>query len=147
MSFTDDPDLAKAVDRLVGGRIRVRRKLKRLTEAGLAAAAGVSSRALLAWERGDDRIDAATLEAIACLLEVPVSYFFETFDPQEDVEERLAAAVGRSLAADEGQALADRFPTLAATIRQRLVALAQDLAAQADGPPGPPRQARRRFDD
>ncbi len=122
-----------AVDRHVGGLIRVRRKVLNLSQDALARRAKVSFDALDAFERGSDRVPATTLCAIAEILDVPVSYFFEAFDEQADRAERLVRTVEALEAAPDEPSLVARFPSLRRDLRRRLLELVRILARAATG--------------
>nr|WP_232793216.1 helix-turn-helix transcriptional regulator [Caulobacter hibisci] len=101
--------------------MRIRRKLLSLTQEALARQAGVPCEEVRAFEYGDRRAPAAKLEAIARVLGVPVAYFFATFDPTQDMDDRFIATLGQMPATGEGEALAARFPQLAQELRRRLL--------------------------
>lgn len=60
---TTDP-----VDIAIGGRIRVRREARRITQAQLASSAGVTFQQIQKYERGVNRVSAARLLLIASAL-------------------------------------------------------------------------------
>ena len=65
------------IDRLVGGRMRLRRTLIGLSREKLADALGVTIFDVQRYEEGRTRIGASRLHRIARLLDCPVTYFFE----------------------------------------------------------------------
>ena len=73
---------AAAVDRYVGGQIRLRRKLLGMSQDCLAAALGVSFQQVQKYERGVSCVSAGRLQLIARALEAPVASFFPP--PEED---------------------------------------------------------------
>jgi transcriptional regulator with XRE-family HTH domain len=81
------------IDVHVGTRIRTRRLFLGMTQEQLASVLGVSFQQQQKYEKGDNRISAARLAAIADALRVPISYFFaqiETSDCQPSrAEQRL----------------------------------------------------------
>jgi transcriptional regulator with XRE-family HTH domain len=85
------------VDVHVAGRVRLRRSVLGLTLAQLAAHLGVSWQQLAKYERGSDRIGASRLYVLACVLGVPVDYFFEGL--------RLDVTSGTDATAPEWRAL------------------------------------------
>jgi transcriptional regulator with XRE-family HTH domain len=65
------------VDLYVSQRIRERRILLGLTQRGMAELIGVVYQQVQNYETGVDRISAGRLFQIACVLSVPVEYFFD----------------------------------------------------------------------
>ncbi len=70
------------VDRHVGGRIRERRVMLGLSQQQLARMIGVTYQQAHKYERGLNRISAGRLFAIAQVLDVPISWFFEHLSTQ-----------------------------------------------------------------
>ena len=70
-------DAVDPVDIAIGGRIRTRREELRITQAQLAAGAGVTFQQIQKYERGSNRIGSSRLYEFAKVLDVPVSYFFD----------------------------------------------------------------------
>ena len=69
------------VDVEVGVKIRTRRKLLGLSQTILADAVGVTFQQIQKYEKGTNRVGASRLLAIADVLDVPVSHFFEVSEP------------------------------------------------------------------
>ncbi len=65
------------VDVHVGGRIRLRRTLLRMSQTDLGKALGLTFQQFGKYERGADRISASRLYQLSHILDVPVGYFFE----------------------------------------------------------------------
>lgn len=65
-----------AVDRLIGRRIRVRRLEIGLAQTALADAIGVTFQQVQKYEKGINRVSAATLLKIAEVLRIPVASLF-----------------------------------------------------------------------
>lgn len=82
-----------SVDRIVGGRLRLRRKTLMLHVRDVAEAAGVPVGQLEKFEKGAARISASNLYSLARALNVPASFFFE------DAHEQPKAANDRDLIA------------------------------------------------
>jgi len=66
-----------AVDDHVGGRIRERRIMLGLTQQQLAEMIGVTYQQAHKYERGINRVSAGRLFEIACVLNAPITYFYE----------------------------------------------------------------------
>ena len=71
------------IDEHIGARLRLRRLSLGLEPALLAAALRVSPERIERYEAGTEGIRAAELHSRCRLLEVPVSYFFESLDGRE----------------------------------------------------------------
>lgn len=88
-----DEDLTRAVskgtdvDKYVGGRIRERRVMLGLSQQQMAHLIGVTYQQAHKYERGINRISAGRLYEIARVLRVPVSYFFEGLDGENNEDE------------------------------------------------------------
>lgn len=82
-SFTDraTPELA------LGQRLRQARELSTFSQGEAAQALGITSAALSQYESGKRRIEALTLERIARLYGVPVTYFFPVTPPAKGQEQ------------------------------------------------------------
>lgn len=123
-----------AVDRHVGLRIRLRRRLLRFSQERLADSLRITYQQLQKYEQGSNRVSASKLYDIATLLQVPVGYFFEGLGGAEEtalsasVEARLSAF----LASPEGLDLAEVFPRIDAAARRHILGLARALAGAAD---------------
>ncbi|MGD9538983.1 MAG: helix-turn-helix domain-containing protein [Alphaproteobacteria bacterium] len=70
------------VDVHVGKRLRQRRTLLGMSQEKLGELLGLTFQQVQKYERGTNRIGSSRLFRLACILEVPVSYFFEGL--QED---------------------------------------------------------------
>lgn len=66
------------MDKLVSRRFKYRRRLLGITQEEIAKYIGVSTQQIYKYECGINRISCGTLYVSAKLLEVPVSYFFES---------------------------------------------------------------------
>ena len=86
-------DAVDPVDIAIGGRIRARREELRITQAQLAAGAGVTFQQIQKYEKGANRISASKLWDIARFFKVDIGYFFEGLGPnaQAGVAEGEAA--------------------------------------------------------
>lgn len=79
------------IDVNVGIRLRLRRTLLGLTQQQLGDAIGVTFQQVQKYERGTNRISASRLFDMACVLSVPVSFFFEDL-PETVVQARTGRA-------------------------------------------------------
>ncbi len=96
MAVSDNPP--NAVDLHVGARVRLRRKLLRMSQADLAGAIGLTFQQVQKYESGFNRISASKLYATAKALKVPVAWFFagmnEVVAPRGDAGHDFVAAAG-----------------------------------------------------
>ncbi len=65
------------IDVHVGGRVRLRRRMERVSQEKLGEALGVTFQQIQKYEKGTNRIGASRMQQIAAALKVPVSFFFE----------------------------------------------------------------------
>ena len=79
------------IDRIVGQRLRWRRRELKLTQEQLGEKLGLTFQQVQKYEKGVNRVSAGTLYEIAQVLDLPISWFFD-----EDVVNRI----GESEAAD-----------------------------------------------
>lgn len=61
----------------VGSRIRLRRNLLGMSQERLGEKLGITFQQIQKYEKGTNRVGASRLQAIATILGVPVSFFFE----------------------------------------------------------------------
>ena len=66
-----------AIDRHVGNRVRMRRKMQGMTQEKLGDALGLTFQQVQKYEKGTNRIGAGRLQQIASIQQVPISFFFE----------------------------------------------------------------------
>ncbi len=70
------------VDIHVGGRVRLRRTLLGMNQAKLGNALGLTFQQVQKYERGANRIGSSRLYQLACILDVPVGFFFDDMAPE-----------------------------------------------------------------
>ncbi|MDG4721742.1 helix-turn-helix domain-containing protein [Thalassospira aquimaris] len=70
------------VDVYVGSRIRLRRTLLGMSQTALADALGLTFQQVQKYERGMNRAGASRLYDLSHALDVPVSFFFDDFEPE-----------------------------------------------------------------
>lgn len=131
------PRVPHPVDVHVGGRVRMRRKARGLSQEQLADVLKLTFQQVQKYERGANRISASKLYSMAQALQVPVSFFFDGLsdpapvdglDPSESVNRTIAAF----LSLPEGMGLAKAFQKLgAARTRRQVLDLARALAEEA----------------
>jgi transcriptional regulator with XRE-family HTH domain len=65
------------IDIHVGSRVRLRRMMLSMSQEKLGESLGITFQQIQKYEKGTNRIGASRLQAIARVLQVPVSFFFE----------------------------------------------------------------------
>src|SRR5882724_1640218 len=84
-----------AIDIHVGGRVRLRRTILRISQEKLGESLGITFQQIQKYEKGTNRISASRLQHIARVLDVPISFFFDEA-PGESAAESTAAAIPKS---------------------------------------------------
>jgi transcriptional regulator with XRE-family HTH domain len=134
--MTDAPDerSPNPVDLHVGARVRMRRRLRGVSQEKLADSLGLTFQQVQKYERGANRISASKLYEIAASLQTPVGYFFEGLaDPSSTGEGRGGEASSEQVVHDflmttEGLELASLFPRLKrGRLRRRLLDLVRAI--------------------
>jgi len=126
------------VDVSVGGRIRLRRRLLKVSQERLAYDLGLTPQQVQKYERARNGVSASRLYQIARSLGAPVAYFFEELaDPGRDAEGQGEATpteqVHAFLMTPEGVELARLFPRISRRLRRHLLDLVRDLADRPEG--------------
>jgi transcriptional regulator with XRE-family HTH domain len=90
------------IDRYVGARIRERRIMLGLTQQQLADLIGVTYQQAHKYERGINRVSAGRLFEVAQVLSVPVSFFFDGLEQENEraisPRERMCLELARNFA-------------------------------------------------
>jgi transcriptional regulator with XRE-family HTH domain len=68
-------------DAHVGSQIRMRRQELGMSQEKLANGLGLTFQQVQKYEKGANRVGASRLQAIAAILQVPISFFFEDASP------------------------------------------------------------------
>lgn len=84
--------MSHPVDKFVGQKLRMRRKLLDLTQQSVAEAVGVTFQQVQKYERGVNRISASKLMEFADALKVPVTYFFEGLNQDQEYSPKATTA-------------------------------------------------------
>jgi transcriptional regulator with XRE-family HTH domain len=88
-----DNKLPSGIDRVVGQRVRWRRRELKLTQEKLGELLNLTFQQVQKYEKGVNRVSAGRLYEIASVLGVPITYFYEG---AEDFVEREQAQVAES---------------------------------------------------
>ena len=90
------------IDRYVGARMRERRIMLGLTQQQLAELIGVTYQQAHKYERGINRVSAGRLFEVPQVLSVPVNYFFDGLDQENEraisPRERMCLELARNFA-------------------------------------------------
>lgn len=99
---------SNSIDKRVGGRIRLRRRLLGYSQEKLALALGLSFQQVQKYEKGSNRVGASRLFDIAQILQVPINFFFDEFLNPLYIEEKiLGADMSSAIAQDVHSSLDD----------------------------------------
>jgi transcriptional regulator with XRE-family HTH domain len=75
------------VDVYVGKRLRFRRTILGLAQRKLGEQIGVTHQQIQKYEKGINRMGSSTLFKLATILRVPISYFFDGYETQEEIQD------------------------------------------------------------
>ncbi|MCZ4094019.1 MULTISPECIES: helix-turn-helix domain-containing protein [Sinorhizobium] len=125
------------IDTFVGSRVRMRRLMVGLSQEKLADGLGITFQQVQKYEKGTNRIGASRLQAIADILGVHPSFFFQREDDKapardgvSDVQE--SNEISSFVASKEGIALNRAFLKIAdPVLRKKIISL---VAAMAQAP-------------
>ena len=97
------------IDRHVGDRVRMRRKMQGMTQEKLGEALGVTFQQVQKYEKGTNRIGAGRLQHIASIQQVPISFFFEDAPGPSSILDNPSDYVSSFLATSDGLALTKAY--------------------------------------
>lgn len=127
------------IDIHVGSRIRLRRNILGMSQEKLGENLGITFQQVQKYEKGTNRVGASRLQAIASILNTPVSFFFEGAPGENGMEAPGVAEEGTSYVSDflsssEGIQLNRAFVRIHdPKVRRKVLDLVKALAAeQAD---------------
>jgi transcriptional regulator with XRE-family HTH domain len=120
-------------DVYVGSRVRMRRKMLGLSQEKLGEKLGITFQQIQKYEKGTNRVGASRLQAIAEVMEVPVSYFFP--DPASPdargLQEEGASFMMDFMSTAEGLELSRAFVRIRSPkIRRKVLELVRALAEE-----------------
>ena len=124
------------IDCHVGSRVRLRRLVAGVSQGKLGEGLGLTFQQIQKYENGSNRISASRLQQIASILDVPVSFFFDSstapalqgggWSGMESTSQVLSF-----LGTKEGLQLTKAFMRIKdSRVRRRVVDLAEELAEQ-----------------
>jgi transcriptional regulator with XRE-family HTH domain len=119
------------IDQQVGSRVRMRRLMLKLSQTDLADGLGLTFQQVQKYEKGMNRIGAGRLQQIAHILQVPVTFFFETPSPNPPptvAQDQSLANLNDFMATRDGLTLAKAFMTIGdVRLRRRIVDLVEAI--------------------
>ncbi|WCA73030.1 helix-turn-helix transcriptional regulator (plasmid) [Agrobacterium tumefaciens] len=125
----NSPKTPNQIDVNVGARIRLRRQLLGFSQSKLAEALGVTFQQVQKYEKGTNRVGASRLQAIAAVLAVPVSSFFESNGEPVEHQPPLENDFAVFLASPDAVALNSAFAKIEdSEVRRKVVALVKTIA-------------------
>ncbi len=123
------------IDIHVGSRIRLRRNMLGMSQEKLGENLGITFQQIQKYEKGTNRVGASRLQAIASILTVPVSFFFEDAPGQPHggqpglAEDSQTTYVVDFINSAEGLQLNRAFVRITdARVRRKIVDLVKTLA-------------------
>lgn len=124
------------IDVHVGSRVRLRRNMLGMSQEKLGENLGITFQQVQKYEKGTNRVGASRLQAIASILTVPVSFFFEDAPGNLPTagtgfaEDTATNYVVDFLNSSEGLQLNRAFVKISdAKVRRKIVELVKTLAA------------------
>jgi transcriptional regulator with XRE-family HTH domain len=119
---------SELIDSLVGARIRLLRKRRKMSQAELGEAVGVTFQQIQKYENGKNRVGASRLHLVATALNVPVT---ELFDGAAETDGSLKPT--KSLAfSSQALRFAEAFVKISdKELRSSLVDLAEAMARES----------------
>ncbi len=129
------PRSPNPVDIHVGSRVRIRRKVLKMSQEKLGDALGVTFQQVQKYERGSNRVGASRLFRMAQVMEVPVQYFFEGLGMDNTdmsfAEDEQMPIVYDFIKSSDGVALAMAVSKIKSrAVRRRILELARSLSEE-----------------
>ena len=137
------PRSPNPVDMHVGARIRLRRKLLKMSQEKLGDLLGVTFQQVQKYERGTNRVGASRLWKISQVLDVPISYLYEGLSTEHggshDSDALVSSSPDKSPLVYEFINLTNAVRLATAVlqiknkaVRRQILELARSLAASQD---------------
>lgn len=127
------------IDIHVGSRVRLRRNMLGMSQEKLGENLGITFQQIQKYEKGTNRVGASRLQAIAQVLKVPVSFFFEDAPGIDNApakgmsEEGSGAYVYDFLNSAEGLQLNRAFMKISdVKVRRKIIDLVKALASEEE---------------
>jgi transcriptional regulator with XRE-family HTH domain len=125
------------IDKHVGRRVRMRRKMLAMSQEKLGAALGLTFQQVQKYENGTNRMGASRLQQMSHILQVPVEFFFEgapnASAPNGSGNASSVAQIDDFISNSDGLRLIGAFMRIDnAAVRRRIVMLVQEIAGDDD---------------
>lgn len=125
------------IDTYVGSRVRLRRNMLGMSQEKLGESLGITFQQIQKYEKGTNRVGASRLQAIASILGVPVSFFFDDAPGHEApagsrgfAEESSTNFVMEFCSSAEGLQLNRAFTRITdSKVRRRIIDLVKSLSS------------------
>jgi len=122
-----------SIDKHVGRRVRMRRKMLAMSQEKLGAALGLTFQQVQKYENGTNRMGASRLQQMSDILQVPVEFFFEgalnASEPHGSGSALSVAQIDEFVSDSNGLRLIGAFMRIDnAALRRRIVMLVQEIA-------------------
>lgn len=121
------------IDVYVGSRIRMRRNILGMSQEKLGEHLGITFQQIQKYEKGTNRVGASRLQAIASILEVPPSFFFDGAPGGQEglMEESQSTYMVDFLSSTEGIQLNCAFARIEdPKVRRKVIDLVRALAGE-----------------
>ena len=122
------------VDRHVGSRVRMRRRMLAMSQEKLGRALGLSFQQVQKYESGANRIGGSRFQQISQILQVPIAFFFEDSPGASDTSKSgesvlLLAHLDDFVSSSDGLRLIAAFTRIeSVALRRRISSLVQEIA-------------------
>jgi transcriptional regulator with XRE-family HTH domain len=121
------------IDKHVGSRVRMRRKMLAMSQGKLGAALGLTFQQVQKYENGTNRMGASRLQQMSDILQVPIEFFFEgalnASEPHGSGSALSVAQTDDFVSDSNGLRLIGAFMRIDnAAVRRRIVMLVQEIA-------------------
>jgi transcriptional regulator with XRE-family HTH domain len=129
--------LPNSIDKHVGGRVRMRRMMLKVSQTALGDALGLTFQQVQKYEKGTNRIGAGRLQHIAHFLQVPIEFLFDGAPggSMKDTNPLTFDYVSDFVATSDGLALLKAFTQLKDTaMRRRVLNLVEQISQQPRAP-------------
>jgi transcriptional regulator with XRE-family HTH domain len=134
--MTENKKKPNPIDAHVGARIRLRRNMLSMSQERLGESLGITFQQIQKYEKGTNRVGASRLQAIASILGVPVSFFFEDApggdgSPSGFAEDANSPDVMDFCGSAEGLQLNRSFVKIAdPKVRRKIIELVRTLSVE-----------------
>ena len=137
MTSPHAPRSPNPVDIHVGSRVRIRRKVLKMSQEKLGDSLGVTFQQVQKYERGSNRVGASRLFRMAQVMDVPVQYFFEGLGMDNSdmsfAEDEQMPIVYDFIKSSDGVALAMAVSKIKSrAVRRRILELARSLSEESE---------------